>query len=63
MSDLSELALAQPEREAVKVQSTSPIARANAARQENQPDVSGLEDGVYEDDQGNQFTVVGEEIQ
>jgi hypothetical protein len=64
MSELSELALAQPEREAVKVQSTSPIARAaKARRQEEQPDVSGLEDGVYEDDQGNQFTVVGGAIQ
>jgi hypothetical protein len=30
---------------------------------EEQPDVSGLEDGVYEDEDGNQFTVVGEEIQ
>ena len=63
MKDLSELTLAQPEKEAVKVQSSSPIARANAARQENQPDVSGLEDGVYEDEDGNQFTVVGEVIQ
>jgi len=63
MKDLSELTLAQPEREDVKVQSSSPISRANAARQENQPDVSGLEDGVYEDEDGNQFTVVGEEIQ
>ena len=63
MKDLSELTLAQPEREAVKAQSSSPISRANAARQENQPDVSGLEDGVYEDEDGNQFTVVGEEIQ
>ena len=63
MKDLSELTLAQPEREAVKAQSSSPISRANAARQENQPDVSGLEDGVYEDEDGNQFTVVGEVIQ
>ena len=63
MKDLSELVLVQPERAPVKAQSTSPIARANAARQENQPDVSGLEDGVYEDADGNQFTVVGEEIQ
>ena len=30
---------------------------------EEQPDVSGLEDGVYEDDQGNQFTVIGGAIQ
>ena len=30
---------------------------------EEQPDVSGLEDGVYEDEDGNQFTVVGEVIQ
>jgi len=63
MKDLSELTLAQPERKDVKVQSSSPISRANAARQENQPDVSGLEDGVYEDEDGNQFTVVGEVIQ
>jgi len=64
MSELSELVLVQPEPEPVKVQSTSPIARAaEARRQEEQPDVSGLEDGVYEDDQGNQFTVVGGAIQ
>lgn len=30
---------------------------------EEQPDVSGLEDGVYEDDQGNQYTVIGGAIQ
>jgi hypothetical protein len=64
IKDLSELALVPTEPEAVKVQSTSPISRAaKARRQEEQPDVSGLEDGVYEDDQGNQFTVVGGAIQ
>ena len=38
-------------------------AAPQAGSTAEQPDVSGLEDGVYEDDQGNQFTVIGGAIQ
>jgi len=38
-------------------------AAPQAGATAEQPDVSGLEDGVYEDDQGNQFTVIGGAIQ
>ncbi len=75
MADLSELSTAEPLGEAVPLDPTQQekvrggiltaqqLEKKLAEEQSNLPPLEGVEDGVYELDDGTQFTVVGGKIQ